>query len=277
MSNTVKILILGDVVGQLGRAMVQKHLNPLRQKHAIDGVIINGENSTGDGRGITTRNVHFFKHVGADIITSGNHIWGKREVYQYIAEHKDLLRPANFPSGCPGSGVTTFTTDAGHVIGVLNIQGRVFMAQHIDCPFRSADSALTFLRTKTKLIFVDFHAETTSEKNGMGIYLDGRVTAVVGTHTHVQTADERILPKGSAYITDLGMAGARNSMIGMKPEPILANMLTAMPHKFEVDNNGPAILCGVVIEADVTTGKAISIERIQIVDNDIKVSGDEKD
>ncbi len=274
MSN-VRILLLGDIVGQLGRAMVLKHLKPIREKYRINGVIVNGENCTGDGRGITSRNVHFFKHMGVDIITSGNHIWAKREVYQYLTEHKDLLRPANFPSGCPGTGVTTFTTAEGLVIGVLNIQGRVFMAQHIDCPFRSADSALTFLRTKTKLIFVDFHAETTSEKAGMGIYLDGRISGMVGTHTHVQTADERILPKGTAFITDLGMAGARNSMIGMKPEPILANMLTAMPHKFEVDNNAPAILCGVVIEADPTTGKAISIERIQIIDNDIRVSGEE--
>ncbi len=272
MQGSVRILLLGDVVGQLGRAMVQKHLQHMRDKYRVQGVIVNGENSTGDGRGITSRNVQFFKHLGVDVITSGNHIWAKREVYQYITDHKDLLRPANFPSGCPGTGVTTFTTADGTVIGVLNIQGRVFMSQHIDCPFRAADTALTFLRTKTKTIIVDFHAETTAEKAGMGIYLDGRVSAVVGTHTHVQTSDERILPKGTAFITDLGMAGARNSMIGMKPEPILANMLTAMPHRFEVETQGPAILCGVVVELDTQSGKAIAIERIQIIDNDIRVS-----
>ena len=147
---TVKILILGDVVGQLGRAMVQKHLPTCATKYNVNAIIVNGENSTGDGRGITSRNVHFFKHLGVDIITSGNHIWAKREVYQYIAEHKDLLRPANFPSGCPGTGVTTFTTAEGHTIGVLNIQGRVFMAQHIDCPFRAADTALTFLANENE-------------------------------------------------------------------------------------------------------------------------------
>jgi 2',3'-cyclic-nucleotide 2'-phosphodiesterase len=164
----------------------------------------------------------------------------------------------------------TFETK-GFIIGVINLQGRVFMKEHVSCPFKAADSILTYLRSKTSIIFVDFHAETTSEKLGLAYYLDGRVTAVVGTHTHVQTADERILPQGTAYITDLGMAGSLNSMIGMKKDSIIRKLITQMPEKFVVDTEGPFVLSGVVIDVDPETGRSSAIQRIRIIDNDIKI------
>lgn len=271
MKKGLRVLFLGDVVGALGRAMVQKYIGAIRKEHQIDAVVVNGENSA-DGKGITPRIAKFFKHNHADVITTGNHIWAKKEIYPYLAENKDLLRPANFPSQCPGVGVTTFTTGAGHVVGVINLQGRVFMHQHVDCPFRTAESALTYLRTKTKLIFVDFHAEATSEKIAMGWFLDGKVSGIVGTHTHVQTADERILPKGTAFITDLGMAGAFNSMLGQQIAPILNSFITQMPNKFVVEQYAPAILSGVWIEVDTATGEATDIQRINIIDNDIQIT-----
>ncbi len=276
MKKGLRVLFLGDVVGALGRAMVQKHINAVRKEHQIDAVVVNGENSA-DGKGITPRIVKFFKHHHADVITTGNHIWAKKEIYSYLAENKDLLRPANFPSQCPGVGVTTFTTGSGQVVGVINVQGRVFMHQHVDCPFRTAESALTYLKTKTKLIFVDFHAEATSEKIAMGWFLDGRVSGIVGTHTHVQTADERILPNGTAFITDLGMAGALNSMLGQQVAPILNSFITQMPNKFVVEQYAPAILSGVWIEVDTSTGQAVDIQRINIVDYDVQVSQEHDD
>jgi metallophosphoesterase (TIGR00282 family) len=271
MKKGIRILCVGDVVGPLGCAVFQKHINALKVEHQIDGIIVNGENSSSDGKGITTRIVQFFKHNGADVITSGNHIWAKKDIYNYLTHNKDLLRPANFPSLCPGVGVTTFNA-GGYVVGVINLQGRVFMHQHVDCPFKTAESILTYLASKTKIIFVDFHAETTSEKMAMGYYLDGRVSGVVGTHTHVQTADERILPDGTAFITDLGMCGALQSMIGMRIEPIVNNFITQMPHKFIVETEAPALLSGVIIEVDPNTGKALSIERIKIIDETVQLN-----
>lgn len=171
---------------------------------------------------------------------------------------------------CPGTGVITFTCK-DTVIGVINIQGRVFMREFVDCPFRTVDSLLTYLHTKTKVILVDFHAETTSEKAGMGYYLDGRVSAVVGTHTHVQTADERILPNGTAFITDLGMGGSLNSMIGMKKEPIIQHLITQMPVKFSVETAAPYVLSGAIIDIDSATGAAVAIERLRIIDNELRL------
>ena len=265
----LRVLLIGDIVGVPGRAMFQKHIKQIKADYSIDAVIVNGENCSSDGRGITPRIMKFFKHIGVDIVTSGNHIFQKRDIYPYLAEHRDLLRPINFPSACPGSGVTTFTVGA-HTIGVMNIQGRVFMRELVGCPFRAAESALTYLKSRTNIILVDMHAETTSEKTGLAWFLDGKVSAVVGTHTHVQTADERIFPQGTAFISDLGMTGALHSMIGMKKEAILHNMLTQMPVKFEVETNGPMILCGVWIEIDTQTGKALRIERVRVVDSDVK-------
>jgi len=265
--NSFRVLFLGDLVGAPGCGMLQKHLPKLKQELALNAVLVNGENSAHDGKGITTRTMKFFKHNGVDLVTSGNHIWQKREIYAYLNEHKDLIRPANFPAGCPGVGSATFTS--GHyTVGVINLQARTFMHQQVGCPFKTADSILTYLKTKTNIILVDFHGEATAEKLGLAYYLDGQVSAVVGTHTHVPTADERILPNGTAYVTDLGMAGALNSMIGMKKEPLIQSMLLQMPTKFEVDTQAPLWMTGVVIDIDPATGKALAIERIKIVDHE---------
>lgn len=272
---TIRILLLGDIVGAPGRAIFQKHIAALKQKHAIDAVIVNGENCAGDGRGITPRLVRFFKHHGVSVVTSGNHIFQKKEIYPYLTENKDLLRPLNFPSACPGTGVTTFAIGT-HTVGVINVQGRIFMRELVNCPIRAVESALIYLKSRTSLILVDMHAETTSEKMGLAYFFDGQVSAVVGTHTHVQTADERILPQGTAYITDLGMAGALNSMIGMKKEVILQQMLTQMPVKFEVDVRGPFFLCGAIVEIDTLTGKAIKIERVRIDDAHVDINEQEE-
>lgn len=269
----MKVLLIGDVVGLPGRMMIQKHLPKLQRELEIDATIVNGENSA-DGKGITPRIMHFFKHNKVDVVTSGNHIWNKKEIYPYIAENKDLLRPANFPSESPGVGVTTVMIK-NQLIAVINLQGRVFMRELIDCPFKTAQSILTYLRDKTKLIFVDFHAETTSEKQGLSYFLDGKITGFVGTHTHVQTADERILPQGTAYITDLGMCGALNSMIGMKKEPIIQQYITQMPTRFTVETTGPFVMSGVVIDADPISGKARSIERIRIIDDVLQIETDD--
>lgn len=269
----LRVLLIGDVVGVTGRVMFQKHIARLKQEHAIDAIIVNGENSA-RGRGITSKIAHFFKHNGANVVTTGNHIWHDKEIYHYLTQHDDVLRPANFPSVAPGVGYTTFACK-NYSIGVVNMQGRVFMREHLDCPFRSMESVLTYLRSRTNIIFVDFHAETTSEKMAMGHFLDGRVSGVVGTHTHVQTADERILPNGTAFITDLGMVGSLNGMLGMKKEPIIENFLTQMPVKFVVDKAAPAVMSGVWIEVDAATGKALKIERVRVVDNDIIVEGED--
>jgi metallophosphoesterase (TIGR00282 family) len=274
--NIIRILMLGDIVGHTGRAMFQKHIARLRAELGIDGVIVNGENSGSQGRGITAGIVKFFRHNGVDVVTTGNHIWQKKEIYAYLADsgHKDLIRPANFPSDCPGSGMTTFMCK-GFEVGVINVQGRIFMREHLGCPFRAVESLLTYLHTKTRLILVDMHAEATSEKLAMAYFLDGKVSAVVGTHTHVQTADERILPGGTAYITDLGMAGSLNSMIGMKKEGIIRNLLTQMPERFVVDTSLPLSMTGVVIAIDVATGKALTIQRVAVLDNELHVEPEE--
>ena len=272
--NHLRVLFVGDLVGFPGRAIYKKHILELKKKHAIDMVIVNGENSAYDGRGITPLIVEFFKKNHADLITSGNHIFAKRDIYPYLASHKDLLRPANFPAGCPGTGVTTVTVGS-HVVGVINVQGRVFMREQLSCPFRAAESAVSFLKSKTSLIIVDMHAETSSEKIGLGFFLDGQVSAVLGTHTHVATADERILPHGTAFITDVGMGGAVDSMIGMKKSVILHSMLTQMPVKFEVETEGPIHMNCVLLTLDTTTGKALSIERIRVVDTHLDFSDPE--
>jgi 2',3'-cyclic-nucleotide 2'-phosphodiesterase len=269
--NTIRVLFIGDVVGALGRAMFAKHIAPIKVQYAADAIIVNGENSAPSGRGITPKNVQFFKNHGVDIITSGNHIWDSRDIYPYFAQHKDLLRPANFPRDCPGSGIGMFECK-GRKVAVLNVQGRVFMREDLSCPFREAQSALTYISAQTPLIFVDFHAEATSEKIGLAYFLDGKVSAVVGTHTHVQTADETILPGGTAYITDLGMVGALDGMLGMKKEPIIQRFLTQMPVRFQPQEEGPAVLTGVCIEVDTADGRAISIERIKVVDAHITLS-----
>lgn len=270
---TLRILCLGDHVGLPGRAIFKKHIASLRASLAIDAVIVNGENSNTNGRGITPAIAQFYRQHGVDVVTTGNHVWQCADIHTYLVNNKDILRPANFPADTPGLGATIFNCK-GYNIGVINVQGRIFMREYLDCPFRTVDSILTyFSHHKANVIIVDFHAEATSEKYGMGYYLDGRVSGVVGTHTHVQTADERILPGGTAYITDLGMAGALNSMIGMRSEPIIRNMMTQMPTRFVVDTQMPLFMTGVVIEVDPRTGKAVDIQRIRIVDENVDVSG----
>jgi len=268
MKTHVRIMMLGDLMGEPGLAMFAKHCPQLILQHSIDMVIVNGENSSSNGRGISPKIVEFLKKHGAHVITTGNHIWHNKDIIPYLEEgHEDVLRPANFPAGCPGKGITVFKTASGVQVAVINVQGRVFMKEQLDCPFKSMDTMLSFAKYKTPIIVVDFHAEVTSEKLGMGLYLDGKVSCVVGTHTHVPTADARIFPFGTAYITDLGMSGAYNSMIGMKAETVLPNFLTQMPSRFAVDKRAPFILSGIWIEVEVATGKAVKIEQIKIIDD----------
>jgi len=260
----MRIIFIGDVVGEPGVAMLMQSLQQLRESYKPDVILVNGENAASDGRGITPPLVRQFIDGGIALITSGNHIWAKKEIVDYLASGaKDLLRPANFPGECPGSGVGIVTLPDGKKLGVLNVMGRVFMHDQLDCPFRTASSALTYLRNVTPYIFVDFHAETTSEKAALAYYLDGKVSAVVGTHTHVQTADERILPNGTAYITDVGMVGALHSSLGMKSEIIIKRFLSQMPMRFAVEQQKPWILCAVFIEID-QSGKAVKIQRIKL-------------
>jgi metallophosphoesterase (TIGR00282 family) len=269
----LRILLLGDHVGLPGRAIFKKHIACLRQELGLDAVIVNGENSAANGRGITPTIAQFYRNHRVDVVTTGNHVWQCQDIQSYVATHKDILRPANFPANTPGVGFTTFVCK-GVTIAVINVQGRVFMRELLECPFRTVDTILNFLQHHTvNAIFVDFHTETTAEKYAMGYYLDGRVSGVVGTHTHVQTADERILPKGTAYITDLGMAGSLNSMIGMRKESIIQHMITQMPTRFVVDNQMPLFMTGVWIDIEASTGKALHIERIRIVDEAVSLEG----
>ncbi|MDQ5940416.1 MAG: 2,3-cyclic-nucleotide 2-phosphodiesterase [Candidatus Dependentiae bacterium] len=269
---TITILMIGDLVGKPGRALFSTHIGRLRAQYAPDCVVVNGENSAGNGRGITAGIVEFLLKSGADVITSGNHIFGQKGYTAAFAASDRLLRPLNFPSECPGKGYVLFTTLSGITLAVVNAQGRVFMHEQLACPFKGIESLLTYLKTQTKLIFLDFHAETTSEKQGMGFFLDGKITAQVGTHTHVQTADERVLPKGTGYITDLGCCASQNSMLGMNIHSVLSRMITQLPSKFEVEENGPFALHGVVIKAEVATGKTISIERIKIIEPNLIIN-----
>jgi len=267
---TIRLMIIGDVVGAPGIAMVQKYLPKLKAEHSIDGIIVNGENAA-DGKGVTPRIMKCFQHIGVDLVTSGNHIWYRREIYPYLDAHDDLLRPANFPSSSPGKGVGLFKAKDVPV-GVINIQGRVFMREFVGCPLKTVETSLTYLRSKTKIIILDVHAETTSEKTAIAFYFDGKVSAVVGTHTHVQTADERILPEGTAFITDLGMCGTLNSVIGVKKEAILYNMQRQMPTRFTLESKPPYILSGVIVAIDSETGAARSIERLRIIDSSISLN-----
>lgn len=270
---SIKVIMIGDVVGHTGIAMFQKHIARIKDKYKADAVIVNGENSAANGRGITPREMKIFKHCGVDLVTSGNHIWDRKEIYSYLQEHKDLLRPANFPQGAPGVGLAFFTCHDLKV-AVINVQGRVFMREDVDCPFRAVESIMTFVKHQTPIVLVDFHAEATSEKMGLGYFLDGQVSAVVGTHTHTPTADARILPRGTAYITDLGMVGALNGMLGMKKDAIINRFLTQLPARFEVETEGPGMLSGVCVEIDARTGKAIAIEQIHMIDSELRFESD---
>ncbi len=256
----MKVLFIGDIVGKPGRKAVKEGLPGLISKLKIDFVIANAENAAA-GFGITKAIGEELFSSGIDVLTSGNHIWDKKEAVTYIPKENRLLRPANYPSGVPGAGSIVMNTSGGVRIAVLNLSGRVFMPP-LDCPFQVAQRELPALREQTKVIIVDFHAEATSEKSAVGWYLDGEVSAVVGTHTHVQTADERILPGGTAFITDVGMTGPSDSVIGVKKEQIIHKFLTHIPVRFETAK-GKAVLSCVVLDINAKTGVSNSIQRLQ--------------
>jgi metallophosphoesterase (TIGR00282 family) len=256
----MNVLMVGDVFGDSGRTAVGKLLPRLRQEHAIDVCVVNVENAAG-GFGVTPAMCRQFLEQGADVMTSGNHIWDKKEIVEYITRENLLLRPANFPLGTPGVGHVTIKAGP-HRVAVLNLMGRVFMTP-IDCPFRKADEIVPQLRKETPIVLVDAHCEATSESVALGWYLDGRVSAVVGTHRHVQTADERVLPGGTAYITDLGMTGPTDGVIGVDRDLILQRFLTQMPVRFE-PAKGPSALHAVVIVIDPETGRASDIRRLRV-------------
>jgi len=267
----MRFLIVGDVIGVPGQMLFQKWISKLKETHHADAIIVNGENTGKNGRGINPKGVDFYMHLGVSVITSGNHIWDDKEILNTLQERSDvLLRPANYSSGCPGRGYTLITVN-GVTVAVVNIIGRVFMRDSLDCPFRTMDSLLTFLRTKTSIILVDFHAEASSEKCVMGYYLDGRVSALWGTHTHIPTADERILPKGTAFISDVGCCGSLDSAIGMEYKTVLDRFLYHPGMgKFKVEMRGTMALQGLLVDVDETTGRATGIQRISLTDDTIQ-------
>ena len=260
MTRPVTILCVGDVFGEPGRRAIEILLPKLKKQHEVDLAIVNVENAAA-GAGVMPAMARAFLEQGVDVMTSGNHIWDKKEIIDYIVKENLLLRPANYPPGTPGYG-SVVVKGGPYKVAVLNMMGRVFLP-HLDCPFRKADEEIPRLRQETPIIVVDMHCEATSESQAMGWYLDGRVSAVVGTHRHVQTADERVLPKGTAYITDLGLTGPTDSVIGVEPAIALQRFLTQMPNRFE-PAKGPAALHGAVIRIDPETGRGLSIERVRV-------------
>ncbi len=258
----MKILFIGDVVGPLGQSMVEEYLPELKQKYKPQVTIINGENAA-NGRGITESIYKKFLQDGADVVTLGNHAWDNREIFDFIEDADKLVRPANFPEATtPGRGMVFINVNQ-YKLAVINLQGTALMDSLQD-PFLKADELVAEAREETDLIFMDFHAETTSEKQAMGWHLDGRVSAVIGTHTHVQTSDARILPQGTAYLTDVGMTGPYDGILGMRREDILRRYYTHMPTRFNVEEKGRRLLSGCIITVDEDSGSATKIERILI-------------
>lgn len=257
----MKILLVGDIVGRPGRQAIEGVLEKVISDYGIEFTIANGENAAG-GMGITPPIAIDFLNQGVDVLTSGNHIWAKKEIIPFLDEESRILRPANYPAQVPGRGSGIFPLSNGKKVGVMNLEGRVFM-KHLDCPFRVGEKEIEILRQQTNIIIVDFHAEATSEKMAMGWFLNGKVSAVLGTHTHVQTCDERILNEGTAYITDVGMTGPLASVIGIRKQVALERLLTQIPWKFDVATE-EIELQGVVVEVDIETGKSKDIERIRI-------------
>lgn len=257
----MKILFIGDVVGSPGRQMIQDYLPKLKEKYRPSVTILNGENSAG-GKGITEKIYKNFLSWGVQAVTLGNHAWNKKEVFDFIDEAKYLIRPANFPENNPGKGIVYLPVN-GEEVAIINLQGRTFMPA-IDDPFAKVDELIEQAKKRTNMIFIDFHAEATSEKQAMAWYVDGRVSAVVGTHTHTQTADERILSQGTGFITDVGMTGPYEGILGVETEAVIKRFLTSLPVRFEVDKTGKTQLNGVFLELDKQNGKTIKIERILI-------------
>jgi metallophosphoesterase (TIGR00282 family) len=254
----MRIMFVGDVVGSTGRKAFRRITPKLREEKKIDVVVVNGENSA-HGKGITQVSLNELYAGGADVVTSGNHVWDKKEVLEFIDQEPYLIRPANYPGDAPGKGWCCFPY-RGTNIGVMNLSGRAFMPA-LDDPFQKVEELLQEMKDSCDLIFLDFHAETTSEKIAMGWYLDGRVNGVVGTHTHVQTADEVILPQGTGYITDLGMTGPWKSVLGVRIDNILYRFQTARPVRFEVAK-GPCVYSAVIMEIDALTNRTVGIERV---------------
>jgi hypothetical protein len=257
----MRILILGDIVGRPARRAVRELVPGIIQREGIDLALANAENAAG-GMGVDVKSAQELFSSGIHVLTSGNHIWKKKEIFSYLDEHSYLLRPANYPDGAPGRGWCEWQKNGLRAL-IINVQGRVFMPNHVDDPFRTVDRILREHGQHSRVVIVDMHAEATSEKNAMGWYLDGRASAVFGTHTHVQTADERILPNGTAYITDLGMCGPFDSVIGIERDIVINGFLTQLPRKFEVAQDN-VVLQGVVVDLDPGTGKAHDIRRLRL-------------
>jgi hypothetical protein len=257
----MRILFVGDIVGKPGRRAIDRVLAKVVAENGIEFTIANGENAAG-GMGITPDIALEMLDKGVDVLTSGNHIWAKKEIMPFLSEESRLLRPANYPANVPGRGMGVFQAANGQSVGVLNLEGRVFM-KSLECPFRVGEKGIERLKEETKIVIVDFHAEATSEKMALGWFLNGKASAVLGTHTHIQTSDEKILSEGTAYITDAGMTGPTDSVIGIRKEVALGRFLTQIPWKFDVATEG-VVLQGVVLEVDEGTGRSQKIQRVRV-------------
>jgi 2',3'-cyclic-nucleotide 2'-phosphodiesterase len=261
VSKFINIIFAGDVVGEPGRRAIRELLPKLREEHQAEFCVVNGENSAG-GAGITPKIFSELREAGADVVTTGDHVWDNKEILSIVGGETRLLRPANYPVRAAGFGSVVVESPAGIKFGVLNLMGRTFM-KDLDCPFHVAERELENLRKQTSIILVDMHAETTSEKIAIGRFLDGKVSAVIGTHTHVQTADEQVFPGGTAFLCDAGMTGPHESILGREIEPIIKKFITQMPQRFEVAKKGIQ-LNGAVIKVNAETGLALNIKRLSV-------------
>ncbi len=269
MKKSLRFIFIGDVVGEPGLELFKKWAPVLKAKYKADAIIVNGENATKNGNGISPKEITILKEAGASVITTGNHAWDSKNVYETLDQAEDVLRPLNYPSACPGKGFCVLNI-GNHVVAFVNLQGRVFGRDLIDCPFKAIESLLSFLKHKTNMIFIDFHGEATSEKKAMGLFLDGKVSGVCGTHTHVQTADETIFPGGTSFITDLGACGAVNSVIGFQFEGVIKRLLIHHKFgKFSVEKDGPMEISGLCVHVDPETGRSVKVERIHVIDNEL--------
>ena len=270
----MKILFIGDIVGRVGRKLVSELLPAFKKEIGINFCVANGENAAG-GFGITPDIFYEFRSLGIDVVTSGNHIWDRKEIMELISQEEHLLRPANYPSGVPGRGYNIFPAGENYCVGIINLAGRTYLPI-VDCPFRVGAEIVNNVKSTTPIIIIDVHAEATSEKMALGWYFDGLVSAVVGTHTHVQTADERILPGGTAYITDIGMTGPHDSVIGFEKKMAIHRFITQMPGHFQVAKENPQFV-GVILDIDPLSGKATRIERFRLKGNEEVVNDSNKD
>jgi metallophosphoesterase (TIGR00282 family) len=258
----MRVLILGDVVGRPARRAIRELVASLIESERIDLAIANAENAAG-GMGVDLKSANELLSSGLHVLTSGNHIWKKREIYRYLDDHSELIRPANYPEGAPGRGWCAWQGENGLRALIINVQGRVFMPNHVEDPFRSVDAIFRERGRHSPIVIVDMHAEATSEKSAMGWHLDGRASIVYGTHTHVQTSDDRILPGGTAYITDVGMCGPLDSVIGMEKEAVIKGFLSQLPRQFEVAQDN-IVLQGIIVEVDDDSGRSREIKRLRI-------------